>query len=186
MIFYWKYVGEDTRIDRSREHAIAFMQQPDDAPRLHGRFDGVYFSDTINTQAFAHLEDVIVVNQKSATKPVCKISLVEKAIVFQVLLCEISDEIYLVIASESGCQVCYSLDSSSSSLSPRHHDQPLLLPPHVSNEYVWLNRYGMSEVNICISPSPLLKSWVIPPVCSYIYTSSVLIHIHPSVSICRL
>ncbi|OQR84588.1 hypothetical protein ACHHYP_13175 [Achlya hypogyna] len=54
--------------------------------------------------AFASMEDVIVLNTKEGGKP-NKISLVEKSVVYQVLVCEFNDEKFLVIANEAGCQV---------------------------------------------------------------------------------
>ncbi|KAF0683925.1 Aste57867_24006 [Aphanomyces stellatus] len=54
---------------------------------------------------FAHLEDVVVVNPKATGKTTNKITLVEKAIVYQVVVCDMGGELYLVIATESGCQV---------------------------------------------------------------------------------
>ncbi|ETV79593.1 hypothetical protein H257_06852 [Aphanomyces astaci] len=53
---------------------------------------------------FAHLEDVVVINPK-ASKPCNKITLVEKSVVYQVLVCDFVGEIHLVIATESGCQI---------------------------------------------------------------------------------
>ncbi|RHY21185.1 hypothetical protein DYB36_004217 [Aphanomyces astaci] len=54
-------------------------------------------------KVFAHLEDVVVINPK-ASKPCNKITLVEKSVVYQVLVCDFGGEIHLVIATESGCQ----------------------------------------------------------------------------------
>ncbi|ETV96730.1 hypothetical protein H310_10047 [Aphanomyces invadans] len=53
---------------------------------------------------FAHLEDVVVLNPK-ASKLCNKITLVEKAMVYQVLVCNLGGETHLVIATESGCQI---------------------------------------------------------------------------------
>ncbi|RQM28792.1 hypothetical protein B5M09_008209 [Aphanomyces astaci] len=55
-------------------------------------------------KVFAHLEDVVVINPK-ASKPCNKITLVEKSVVYQVLVCDFVGEIHLVIATESGCQI---------------------------------------------------------------------------------
>ncbi|KAG9411052.1 WD repeat-containing protein 54 [Aphanomyces cochlioides] len=58
-----------------------------------------------DTMVFAHLEDVVVVNPKSSGKKCNRITLVEKSIVYQTLVCELGGEVYLAIATESGCQI---------------------------------------------------------------------------------
>ncbi|RHY22713.1 hypothetical protein DYB32_009419 [Aphanomyces invadans] len=58
----------------------------------------------VRALVFAHLEDVVVLNPK-ASKLCNKITLVEKAMVYQVLVCNLGGETHLVIATESGCQI---------------------------------------------------------------------------------
>ncbi|EQC27580.1 hypothetical protein SDRG_14634 [Saprolegnia diclina VS20] len=54
--------------------------------------------------AFASMEDVVVFNTTTNAKP-NKVSLVEKTVVYQALVCAFEREQLLVIANESGCQI---------------------------------------------------------------------------------